>query len=100
MAMPQSTCASLERLTEQKPIGKKCINLPWVDEEISGWNKGLQRELFNYKRKIAGETMRSQRSEKGVLHRGENDIRDWYLIGFIAVVSSLVVWLPLLGTGR
>ena len=41
--------------------------------------------------------MRSQKLEKGPLHRGENDIRDWYLIGLIALASLLVVWLPLLG---
>ena len=41
--------------------------------------------------------MRSQKLEKGPLRQGENDIRDWCLIGFIALASLLVVWLPLLG---
>ena len=41
--------------------------------------------------------MRSPKVEKGPLHRGGNDMRDWYLIGFIALASLLVVWLPLLG---
>jgi len=35
-----------------------------------------------------------------MLQRGENDLRDWYVIGFIVFVSSLVTWLPLLGAGR
>jgi hypothetical protein len=44
--------------------------------------------------------MRAQKPGNGVLQRGENDLRDWYVIGFIVFVSSLVMWLPLLGAGR
>ena len=41
--------------------------------------------------------MRSHKLKNGPLHRGANDMRDWYMIGFIALASLLVVWLPLLG---
>ena len=44
--------------------------------------------------------MRSQKLEKDLLHRERNDIRDWYLIGIIALASALVIWLPLLGRVR
>jgi hypothetical protein len=44
--------------------------------------------------------MSGQKPGNGVLQRGENDLRDWYVIGFIVFVSSLVMWLPLLGVGR
>jgi len=44
--------------------------------------------------------MSGQKPGNGVLRRGENDLRDWYVIGFIVFVSSLVIWLPLLGVGR
>jgi hypothetical protein len=39
--------------------------------------------------------MRNQKLKNGPLHREENDMRDWYLIGFIAL-ASLLLWLPLL----
>ena len=41
--------------------------------------------------------MRSQKLHKESRHRGEDDVRDWYLIGFIALASLLLAWLPLLG---
>jgi len=44
--------------------------------------------------------MRSQKLDKDLLHRETNDIRDWYLIGIIALASALVTWLPLLGRVR
>jgi len=47
-----------------------------------------------------GRTMRSQRLDKDSCHREMNDIRDWYLIGFIALAAALVTWLPLLSRGR
>ena len=46
------------------------------------------------------QTMRNQKLEKDLLHRERNDIRDWYLIGIIALASALVIWLPLLGSVR
>jgi energy-coupling factor transporter transmembrane protein EcfT len=30
-------------------------------------------------------------------HTEGNDLRDWYVIGAVALLSALVVWLPLLG---
>jgi hypothetical protein len=39
--------------------------------------------------------MRSSNLEKRSLHREENDIGDWYVIGSIAV-ASLAMWLLLL----
>jgi hypothetical protein len=44
--------------------------------------------------------MSGQKPGNGVLQRGANDLRDWYVIGFIVFVASLVMWLPLLGVGR
>jgi hypothetical protein len=44
--------------------------------------------------------MRSQKLDKDSPHRATDDIRDWYLIGIIALASALVTWLPLLGRGR
>lgn len=41
--------------------------------------------------------MRSHKLEKDSHHREANDLRDWYFIGFIALASALVSWLPLLG---
>jgi len=35
--------------------------------------------------------MRAQKPGNAVLQRGENDLRDWYVIGFIVLVSSLVM---------
>jgi hypothetical protein len=43
--------------------------------------------------------MRSQKLDKDS-RREANDIRDWYLIGIIALASALVIWLPLLGRVR
>ena len=42
-----------------------------------------------------GGLMRSHKLKNGPLHRAEDDMRDWYLIGFVAL-ASLLVWLPLL----
>jgi hypothetical protein len=44
--------------------------------------------------------MRSQKLDKDLRHRETNDIRDWYLIGFIALAAALVTWLPLLARVR
>jgi hypothetical protein len=44
--------------------------------------------------------MRSRKFDKDSRHREMDDIRDWYLIGFIALASALVTWLPLLGRVR
>jgi len=44
--------------------------------------------------------MTARKPGNAMLQRGENDLRDWYVIGFIVFVSSLVTWLPLLGAGR
>ena len=44
--------------------------------------------------------MRSQKLDRDSRHREANDIGDWYVIGIIALVSALVIWLPLLSRGR
>jgi hypothetical protein len=41
-----------------------------------------------------------RRLEKDTRRQQSNDIRDWYLIGFIALASALMTWLPLLGRVR
>ena len=38
--------------------------------------------------------------EKDARDHNADDIRDWYVIGLIAIVSALFAWLPLLGRGR
>jgi hypothetical protein len=40
--------------------------------------------------------MRSQKLDMDSRHREMSDLRDWYLIGFIALAAALVTWLPLL----
>jgi hypothetical protein len=44
--------------------------------------------------------MRSQKLDKDSRHGEMNDMRDWYLIGFIALAAALVTWLPLLARVR
>jgi len=44
--------------------------------------------------------MTARKPGNGMLQRGANDLRDWYVICFVVFVSSLVMWLPLLGAGR
>ena len=39
-----------------------------------------------------------RRLEKNSHERNTDDMRDWYFIGFIALASALVTWLPLLGS--
>ena len=41
-----------------------------------------------------------RRLEKDARDQKSNDMRDWYLIGSIALASALVAWLPLLGRVR
>ena len=41
-----------------------------------------------------------RRLEKDTRDQKTNDLRDWYFIGFIALASALVTWLPLLGRVR
>jgi hypothetical protein len=41
--------------------------------------------------------MRSHKLEKDPPHQEGDDVRDWYVIGIIALASALVSWLPLLG---
>jgi hypothetical protein len=68
-----------------------------LDEEISSRNIGLLTEFPGLQNEGDG-IMR--RLAKDTRHHKTNDIRDWYFIGFVALVSALVAWLPLLGRVR
>ena len=41
-----------------------------------------------------------RRLEKDARDQETNGMRDWYVIGSIALVSALVAWLPLIGRAR
>src|SRR5262249_58282333 len=98
MTMPQQGCR-VERVTDKRQLVN---NLLICAAQLAKYRAGTNVCCGSYVRAkhSAGATMSGQKPGNLVLQRGENDLRDWYVIGFIVFVSSLVIWLPLLGVGR
>jgi hypothetical protein len=75
-------------------IGKQNPNLQDAEEEILRRNKGLLPEFIGLENAISKEVLMRSLG-KPSLGGEENDLRDWYVIGGVAVVSSLMMWLLL-----